>query len=892
MKIAWFTPFSEKSAIGMVSKEICEKLIQYCEVDIWTSDKTDLIHTQMNIVNFNIKTKIDILDKYDYIFYNMGNFANYHRRIYEMSIKKSGYIILHDQTMSDFWIEYCFFSEFGSYAQQEGFILYKSLLEQYYGKDAADLCQEAYDTQLPIHSYKNVSEYTLLQPFLKNALGVFTHADFFATKIKEIFNGHVANSYLPCKMSNDAECQDVTIREIILSAKKKGKKVLVSNGMVNPVKQIDKVTDVLLKNKKLAQSICYLVIGSYGGEYGEKLANLAKYELKDTLYMLNYQPYDVMNFALKNADLCVNMRYPNSEVCSLSLLEQMSFGKPVLVLDAGIYAEIPDDCVERIEYRAIEKNVEKILMNLADKDLHYKKMGQNAKNFVEKYCTTEEYVRKLLDFIDYAPMEHEIAKIENRVLNMIVPEMNFLGISEANSPSTCDNIVHNLYNIFNERHNEKFYKNRTVGLWAGFQMEHPDLAKEGISKFMSYLADSLIRFNDVKIEVWCYSFNTEQIKTCFSSILDDENYKNAIVIINERNWKEIYLPSQHETNVIGEVNERIDNLSTVARYFSKADVFMPFILYLDNVIGTEKRILVPAHDIVVSEHFLEFLDEDKLYKFKQLDISFRANNLARYGAEFVSNCKTILEKQILKYIGCLSEKKAHYVYLPVNVPHNINKRLLDEDEVRKQFKIIGRYMFYPTQIRPYKNISTLLRAFNKIKYDYPDLKLVLTGKPKDMPEVDNLITEYELNKKIVILNNLSEEELYSVYKYASVIPVTSTFEGGFSWQACEALFMQVPLILSKIDVVEERIEQCGFSCYDCGIFLFEPFDWIELAKGIKNALDFRDALVKNQSAFAEKLLEYSWKDASLKYYDILFAEGKKNRAQPELLKEKDFESWK
>ena len=64
-----------------------------------------------------------------------------------------------------------------------------------------------------------------------------------------------------------------------------------------------------------------------------------------------------------------------------------------------------------------------------------------------------------------------------------------------------------------------------------------------------------------------------------------------------------------------------------------------------------------------------------------------------------------------------------------------------------------------------------------------------------------LVANFDLYNRTVTLGNISESELYSVYKYASVVPVTSKFEGGFPWQACEALFMKVPLVLSNIDVV-------------------------------------------------------------------------------------------
>ena len=58
MKIAWVTPFSNKSAIGMVGREICEELSKECDIDIWAFETEDLIETSVNVIQFNSSTDI------------------------------------------------------------------------------------------------------------------------------------------------------------------------------------------------------------------------------------------------------------------------------------------------------------------------------------------------------------------------------------------------------------------------------------------------------------------------------------------------------------------------------------------------------------------------------------------------------------------------------------------------------------------------------------------------------------------------------------------------------------------------------------------------------------------------------------------------------------------
>lgn len=443
-------------------------------------------------------------------------------------------------------------------------------------------------------------------------------------------------------------------------------------------------------------------------------------------------------------------------------------------------------------------------------------------------------------------------------------------------PSTINSIIKSISEMFPSNTSRTCERAKNLGVWAGFGYHIPGLNREGIARFMSYMVEALVRNYNINVEVWCYSFNIDEMKICFSSILEDEELKDRIQFIDEKNWKEKFTPTAYEAESLGEINEVKDNLATVAREFSKAEVFIPLIVYLDNVIGTEKSIYVPCHDMAVAEHYDEFLEKDNSFKFRYLDIGSRAENLARYGAIMFSNCKTVRDEQILKYIKNLKAQNTNVIYLPVNIPKDIMNKLMEEQEVRQKFSIHGRYMFYPTQVRPYKNIGTLIKAFNILKEDFKDLKLVLTGNPKDMPEVDQLIDEFNLRSRIVLLKNLSEVELYSVYKYAEVVPVPTLFEGGFAWQACEALFMKVPLVISNIKMTVERIESCGFNEKNCGLRLFDALNEEALANNIQHVLENREIALESQEKFAEVFLGYSWDDAAKEYYDMFFGHSEES----------------
>lgn len=860
MKIAWFTPFSSKSAIGMVSRDICEKLFEREEVEIWTHDDADLISTSIKVNSFSAGDDLSVLKEYDYIIYNMGNFAGNHRDIYDVSQKYSGIVILHDQTMSGFWGQYYTFPEFGGDAVS-GHSPYIELFRSSYGEKAADYAETAYKSgHYPVYDYGDMHKYHLIEPTIRNVLGVFTHAGFFCREIKKYFNGPVGYTYLPCKRTDITECDHEMIK-IIKHAKEAGKKIIVSNGIVHPVKQIDKVTEVLADDLRIAEKVLYIVIGGYGGEYGEKLVNLSENRLKGCLYMMGYQPYDVMNSILGMADICINLRYPNSEVCSLSLLEQMSFGKPVLVINSGIYGEMPDDSVIKIEYDNMSADISCALTALINTDGVYSETGKNAEKFIKENCTAEAYCDNLLSFINELSVNKKISEFQERFLQDIAAKMNYLGISEYKTSASFYSVTNSVEKIFNsgsENHNIK-----TIGVWAAFPYTIPNLNREGISRFMSFMIPEISKKYDLEVEVWCYSFNEDEIKKIFSG-----TDLHKLTVVTEKNWIRHFAPRADVVEAIGDINESQDNLNTAAYNVSRADIMLPMIIYLDSVTGTGKRVFVPAHDMAVAEHYEEFVAKDASYKFRHSDITARAENLARNGAVFFSNCNTVRENQVLRYVRNLKKENTAVVYLPVNIPEGIEENIISERDIRQKFGLEGRYLFYPTQVRPYKNISLLVKAFSELAKKYKDLTLVLTGNTNDVPEVAELIKEKGIVSRIKSLGSVSEYELYSVYKYAAAVPVPSLFEGGFPWQACEALFMDVPLAVSYIDVVQERIEALGFTAESSGLCLFDPYNAEELSRKLAALIDDREKAVSDQKEFANKLLSYSWSDAADEYYAL------------------------
>src|SRR5579859_1377895 len=113
MKIAWFTPFSKKSAIGKCNAIIISELAKKHDVTIFSSDADNVVECWLPNARIHFLRHIDLkilyhsMDSFDLLIYVLGDNPDFHRAIYELSLEKPGLVILHDLVMHHFFLSYC-----------------------------------------------------------------------------------------------------------------------------------------------------------------------------------------------------------------------------------------------------------------------------------------------------------------------------------------------------------------------------------------------------------------------------------------------------------------------------------------------------------------------------------------------------------------------------------------------------------------------------------------------------------------------------------------------------------------------------------------------------------------------------------------------------------------
>jgi glycosyltransferase involved in cell wall biosynthesis len=155
------------------------------------------------------------------------------------------------------------------------------------------------------------------------------------------------------------------------------------------------------------------------------------------------------------------------------------------------------------------------------------------------------------------------------------------------------------------------------------------------------------------------------------------------------------------------------------------------------------------------------------------------------------------------------------------------------------------YILYVGAIRPHKNLSRLLSAFERI--NCPDLHLILTGDKS--PEIAAQVSGRKIESKVHFLGCVKDEDLPALYRGAICLILPSLIE-GFGLPPVEAMACGTPVIVSHTTALPEVVGDAGL--------LVDPFEIDDIAAGMRRMLDDPDLREYFREAGLQRARLFCW----------------------------------
>jgi len=172
----------------------------------------------------------------------------------------------------------------------------------------------------------------------------------------------------------------------------------------------------------------------------------------------------------------------------------------------------------------------------------------------------------------------------------------------------------------------------------------------------------------------------------------------------------------------------------------------------------------------------------------------------KYSDEIVTISKFV-KNDLLRIYGSKWQKKMNVIYNPI-----------DWERFEKVYS--SNYIKYPFILSvaahyPHKNIESLIKAFEIVLCQWPNLKLVLVGQignnligKNKKSNISDLIKQKSLMDKVIITGYINDAQLGFYYKNAELFVFPSLFE-GFGLPPVEALGMGLPVLSSDVGPLKE-----------------------------------------------------------------------------------------
>lgn len=223
------------------------------------------------------------------------------------------------------------------------------------------------------------------------------------------------------------------------------------------------------------------------------------------------------------------------------------------------------------------------------------------------------------------------------------------------------------------------------------------------------------------------------------------------------------------------------------------------------------------------------------------------------------------EQQILQFTGCAKEKVITMLLAADNQHFGQAYSAAAVSEVRAKYNLPQNYLLYVGNLKPHKNLISLLEAFARLKSkpQHTELKLVLCGNFKGfitgIDDLDTRVQQLGLQGQVIKPGFVLDEHLPCIYQQSAGFVFPSYYE-GFGLPVLEAMAAGIPVLSSNAASLPEVGGDAVLYC--------APDNVGEMAQQLEVLVGNHAIRTSLISKGYEQVQQFSWQKTAQGYADV------------------------
>jgi glycosyltransferase involved in cell wall biosynthesis len=332
-RVAYFSPLPpERSGISDYSEELLPHLADHLDLTLFVNGYRPTSQTAQGhrVVDCERVSPVPQLADYDAVLYHVGN-SDAHDYIYETLLHWPGLVVLHDLS-----IHHLIASRTVGGERKD---LYLAEMRAQHGDEGAERARRALFGSEPVPWEDDPLLFPLNRRVLGQATGVLAHSRFVADEVRKIYptllvrelDHHVQP--IPASVAPRRPGDDEELR-------------LITAGNLNPAKRLPVVLRALAALRGRVR-FRYRIVGEVKPRW-DISRFVRELGLEDVVEVHGRVPKDDLYRLLCEADLCICLRHPTLGETSGIAIRSLGCGCPLVVTDAGWFAELSDEVAVKI----------------------------------------------------------------------------------------------------------------------------------------------------------------------------------------------------------------------------------------------------------------------------------------------------------------------------------------------------------------------------------------------------------------------------------------------------------------------------------------------------------------------------------------------------------------